>query len=668
MSEERRKQIASSVVLASHGNRNACKDVYVYYHKNIFFISRMFTGDTALSMELTADIFIKMFEKIQDLDDHTIFEQWFYSYTINMCRKKNNLNVIAPAEFEKLTAEAVENAKNKNKDKFNRNIMDILRAVFCSMPCELKVMILYKYFAGLEDETVAMLEKSSREEVLEKTEEAELYLEEQAKILEQSGINIEPFLEELENTLFYIAAKSVVFDSVHKQVSDALGVNVNPYIAPEKPKTELKEPEKTQVKEQKKSFFTKKDLIFFLIILAAAFLVFSAINSYLNREEETVQNTPTHNQQQSAVLVWNGASAENFQSGSGTKEDPYIIASGGQLAYLANLVNEGNSMYAASHYKLGADIILNNTIDWQNWAEQKPENEWTPIGYKKDSDTFSYFTGTFDGAGHTIYGMYVSQEDEYAGLFGIVRNGHIKNLCVSESYVKGGSYTGGIAGYFSGDATDMAGFEYCSFSGNVYSSGNNAGGITGYFSADGQDNTIVISDCCFFGSVNAAVGYAGGICGVNEAVSGNTKIVNCFNAGDVSAEKIAGGISGNNRCSDGNSVTEKCYNAGKITAKTNSGAISGILSCVDGKGKASVLGCYMKQGTSDVAVTKKEENERLLNINNVILTEEQMKKQESFADFNFSDIWEIRSESDYKYPMLKNTITGSFVHEEQYTA
>ena len=665
MSEERRKQIASSVVLASHGNRNACKDVYLYYHKNIFFISRMFTGDTTRAMELTADIFIKMFEKIGDLEDHTVFENWFYSYAINICRKQNSLSVADPVEFEKLTLTAVENAKNKNKEKFNRNMMDILRTVFCSMPCDAKVMILYKYFAGIEEETVAMVEKITAEEVAGKTEDAEIYLEEQAKILEQSGINIVPFLEDLENTLFYIAAKSVVFDAVHKRVGDALGVDVNPYTAPEKPKTEIKEPEKVQVKETKKSFFTKKDLIYFIVILAVAFLGFSVINSYLNREDESVQNTSSQSQQQNTVLIWNGASAENFQSGSGTKEDPYIIASGGQLAYLANLVNGGNSVYAACHYKLGADIFLNDTKNWSGWSEQKPENEWTPIGYQKDSDTYSYFSGTFDGAGHTVSGMYVSQEDEYAGLFGVVRNGHIKNLCVTESFVKGGSYAGGIAGYFSADASDMAGFENCSFSGNVYSSGNNVGGITGYFSADGQDNTIVITDCCFFGNVDAGMGYAGGICGVNEAVSGNTKIVNCFNAGSVSAQKIAGGISGNNRCSNGNSVVEKCYNAGKISAGTNKGAVSGLLSCVDGTGKASVLGCYMKKGTCDVAAVKKEENERLININNTILTDEQMKNAESFPDFNFSDIWEIKSDSEYKYPVLKNVTISVLFDEEQ---
>ena len=63
MSEERRKQIAPAVVLAMQGNKNACRDVYIYYHKSVFFICRLFTGDATVASELTVGIFRKVFEK-----------------------------------------------------------------------------------------------------------------------------------------------------------------------------------------------------------------------------------------------------------------------------------------------------------------------------------------------------------------------------------------------------------------------------------------------------------------------------------------------------------------------------------------------------------------------------------------------------------------------------
>ena len=106
---------------------------------------------------------------------------------------------------------------------------------------------------GLDEEKTALIERISEEEAVVKTQEAEDYLEQQAEILSQSGISIVPFLEDLENTLYYLAAKSVVFDSVHKKVSEALGIDVNPYVVPEKPKQEEKTaPEKEKKKSEKK--------------------------------------------------------------------------------------------------------------------------------------------------------------------------------------------------------------------------------------------------------------------------------------------------------------------------------------------------------------------------------------------------------------------------------
>ena len=48
---------------------------------------------------------------------------------------------------------------------------------------------------------------------------------------------------------------------------------------------------------------------------------------------------------ESSSAPWNGTSvATSFSSGSGTAEDPYVVNSPAELAYLAQLVNSGNSL------------------------------------------------------------------------------------------------------------------------------------------------------------------------------------------------------------------------------------------------------------------------------------------------------------------------------------
>lgn len=63
--------------------------------------------------------------------------------------------------------------------------------------------------------------------------------------------------------------------------------------------------------------------------------------------------------------AWDGSTAAAFAGGTGTAEDPYQIANGAQLAYLASSVNSGET-YTGKNFVLTANIDLNGL-------------PWTPI-------------------------------------------------------------------------------------------------------------------------------------------------------------------------------------------------------------------------------------------------------------------------------------------------
>lgn len=120
--------------------------------------------------------------------------------------------------------------------------------------------------------------------------------------------------------------------------------------------------------------------------------------------------------------AWNGIPATSFSGGSGTESDPYLISNGGELAYLAQKVNESNSTsnpYRGAWYRLTADIDLGN-------------QEWTPIGWNASAPY--YFCGTFIGGGHTISHLKISGNVNYAGLFGSLANASICNLTLRDSF------------------------------------------------------------------------------------------------------------------------------------------------------------------------------------------------------------------------------------------
>ena len=113
------------------------------------------------------------------------------------------------------------------------------------------------------------------------------------------------------------------------------------------------------------------------------------------------------------------------------------ITTAAQLADLAAKVNDGT--YGVCNVTLAADISLSGYSDW------------TPIGTAENP-----FRGKFDGMGHTISNLKINAKDlKYAGLFGNISNGGVKDLTVTGSVTVtqtkasegGSSYVGMIAGH-----------------------------------------------------------------------------------------------------------------------------------------------------------------------------------------------------------------------------
>ena len=125
-------------------------------------------------------------------------------------------------------------------------------------------------------------------------------------------------------------------------------------------------------------------------------------------------------------------------SGSGTKESPYQIGTADGLKWFRDKVNAAKKIKDTNICAvLTKDIVLDATENWE------------PIGKDLSAGVGTYpYTGTFDGNGHTISGLNVTDNDTYAGLFGYVCGGTIKNLTVAGNVsTTTSSGAGGIADF-----------------------------------------------------------------------------------------------------------------------------------------------------------------------------------------------------------------------------
>lgn len=250
------------------------------------------------------------------------------------------------------------------------------------------------------------------------------------------------------------------------------------------------------------------------------------------------------------------ALAADTLSGSGTEDDPYLLATAADLKAFRDMANaEASSKLCAT---LTADIDLGGEA-------------WTPFEPSSGFVTEAY-AGTFDGANHTIKGLSVNSTSKSGvGFFGTVHGATIKNLQIAGNiYSTNSSYVGGIVGRTQGNVT----IDGCSFSGSVTATKagmtNGAGGIAGRVNA----GTLAVTNCANLSDVTGS-GSAAGILGY----AGNTKVTieNCYNSGAISGQNYASGI-----CSIGtgkNGKTGKignCYNVGTITGTSDGAYYAGI--------------------------------------------------------------------------------------------
>ena len=250
-------------------------------------------------------------------------------------------------------------------------------------------------------------------------------------------------------------------------------------------------------------------------------------------------------------------------------QDNYTVTSAEGLKNIAKLVNE--------QWKLDINITLTDNIDLKGI-------DWTPIGI----DYNHRYTGTFDGGGHTITGLKITGNDQYAGLFGhIGSGGKVMNVKLEGVLIESDnemSTVGGIAGWSYGT------IENCLVSGSVSGSGKNgsAGGVVGY------QNGGFLTGCSSSAKVNAG-GIAGGVVGTSAL---GATLTACYATGDVTLESrgtgtyYAGGVVGNNNNS---STLIACYAWGSVSGTGSStiyvGGVTG--DNVDG----TLTACYHANGT-----------------------------------------------------------------------
>ena len=289
--------------------------------------------------------------------------------------------------------------------------------------------------------------------------------------------------------------------------------------------------------------------------------------------------------------------------GDGSTGSPYIITKAEELAWFRDQVNGGNIKICAKIANDVEVIDMSKVCHAADASKNLEELSWVPIGNSNIT-----YRGTFDGNGKTITNLYINaiKENMGIGFFGYTLQSKIKNLTFENANVtntnshtgvlvgyagygstlqnikisntcqmKGGTFTGGIAGILDGNAYNCV--NYATVQGIQY-----VGGLCGKYSRTG--NSMIA--CANYGNVTSSSLGVGGLVGFFDSGT----IQDCANYGDVKGTYRVAGMAGSvsqgkikNVFSYGNvSATNSTQEVGMVFGYSDKGATEGMVAYYSG--------------------------------------------------------------------------------------
>lgn len=207
--------------------------------------------------------------------------------------------------------------------------------------------------------------------------------------------------------------------------------------------------------------------------------------------------------------------ASGFAGGDGSEGNPYQICNIEQLQNIKNSLTE--------NFVFTSDIDASDTVNWNSGE-----------GFEPIGSTDTIFSGSVNGARHTIHNLYINRTIESdVGLFGYVDGARIENIQLENVNISGGAITGGLIG-----RSFRSTFLENSVTGSITGDGVHLGGFAGILEIDSRvERSWVNVQVLQTSSLINAGGFAGVI--LEDAL-----VRDCYSLGTVQSNTATSKVGG----------------------------------------------------------------------------------------------------------------------------
>ncbi|HEY6643209.1 YDG domain-containing protein [Povalibacter sp.] len=258
---------------------------------------------------------------------------------------------------------------------------------------------------------------------------------------------------------------------------------------------------------------------------------------------------------------------------------------------------------------------------------------WSGSTFIPVGNSAAHFSGSFDGAGHTINALTINRPaSSEVGLFGFIQSGSlVQNVGLVGGTVAGGVATGALVGQSMGTirnsyaTTNVTGGDYSGAlvgynmslvidshaTGTMTATGSGSGGLVG------MNDGGTISNSYATGAVTGVGegGVYGGLAGWNDRGT----ISNSYATGAVTGYSQVGGLVGMNEQGNGSAVIQTSYASGAVSGTSSLGGLVGL-----------------NNGTVNDSFWDITTSGQVNSAGGIGLTTEQMQSPGNFTGFNFT--------------------------------
>ena len=136
------------------GDRDAFRELFETYKDKVYSVALRFSGNHATAMDITQDVFVKLFSKIVEFRGDSSFDSWLYRVVVNRCfdHRRKTLPLVPLVEGAIRGLRTRENAAD---DLVRAETRRAIHAAIAKLSPDLRMAVVLRYTQGLSYEEIA---------------------------------------------------------------------------------------------------------------------------------------------------------------------------------------------------------------------------------------------------------------------------------------------------------------------------------------------------------------------------------------------------------------------------------------------------------------------------------------------------------------------------------